>query len=119
MGIKITKTCDYPDGPMEAPLDSVCGVDAEVRIEVMIGRKLFCGDVCQEHAGIVETRLTLIGIMPESVMVDGKRRGAHIAASGRSFSTAEARAWLVENGHLSSAHGRVSAELLARYGANH
>lgn len=52
-------------------------------------------------------------------LVDGKPRGTYTALSGRPFTTADARDWLIAQDIEVPAAGRISNELLALYAAAH
>lgn len=113
MALRVILSCDFPidDGKCEGP--------ASMKFSAELGDRCFRADFCDDHRVNVERALRDIGATPEAVLVDSKRRGAHVAKSGATFSTAEARTWLREEGLVASAHGRVSKELLQIYADAH
>ena len=115
MAQRTVQTCDFPVADGE-----VCGAPAAMTFDGKIGsRRVYAGDFCAEHRTAVEVGLRALGIAPRAAITDYKSRGVHVAASGATFSTAEARRWLMDKGFIDSMAGRVSAENLERYAAAH
>lgn len=113
MALKVVLSCDFPhDG-------RGCPEPATVRFEATLGNRRYRGDYCDGDRAGVEVLLREIGAVAEAVMVNSKRRGLHTAKSGATFSTAEARVWLREQGLVETSRGRVSEELLQHYANTH
>lgn len=77
-------------------------------------------DLCKACQPKAQQQLLDMGASPSAISVGRKRRTPHVAKSGKIFSTAEARIWLIRNGHLDpDTKGRVAQELIDLYGEHH
>lgn len=76
------------------------------------------GDYCAGHADQLSEAMTFMGLRPV-VRIDGKVREAYTTASGKQFTAAQARAWLIEQGCLEAKFGRLSKALIDQYAAAH
>lgn len=109
-------TCVYPIGRT----DGVCGKPVQRALKLVIADRHLSGKYCGKHLEDVIGALVLLG-MEMSARTNRKRRALYTADSGATFSMAEAREWLVEQGVRPSVSqaGRVSKEELAAYAAAH
>lgn len=113
MATKVITTCDVP--VRKAP----CGKPAATPVEVSVGDKRYHGDVCDEHLPALDKAFAMVGIEVRAGRVDSKDRKVMRTATGRAFTTAEAREWLLEQGVIASPAGRVSKENLTLYAEAH
>lgn len=108
------RTCDWRTG------EDRCGAPAFHLHEGAVDSARLIGDLCHRHEVDFRDALIRLGWHVESMKVDGKARRSHRAASGAVFTVAEARAWLIQEGHLkSSSVGRLSRAQLALYAEVH
>lgn len=107
----MVRLCDVDDG---------CGKSAPHQVEAKVDGVIYRADICDEHIAACQETMTLFGFQPVASEVGGKRRDVHVGASGKPFTTADARAWLIEQGlRNGAARGRVSAEHLQLYAEAH
>lgn len=111
----MTQSCDFPTG------GDPCPNEAPLKVEMTVAEIVYRADVCETHRGdMVDLLREAFNFRPIAAWVDGKRRDAHIAASGEVFTTADVRAWAIEKGlRTGSAQGRVSIEHIELYAAEH
>jgi len=116
MAVTMTRTCDFPMGR-----GSVCPNDAPHRIELTADDIVYSVDVCDEHKQeVIDSVREAFNFRPTASWVNGMRRNAHIAASGKVFTTAEARAWAIEQGlTVGRAQGRLAKSHIDLYAASH
>jgi hypothetical protein len=100
---------------------SVCPNDAPYKVELTADDIVYRADVCADHKqDLVDSVREAFNFRPVASWVDGRRRDAHIAASGIVFTTADVRTWAIEQGlKVGAAQGRISAEHLELYAAAH
>lgn len=116
MATSVITTCDFVAPSRNEPH----GVPAVTRIEITIDGKKFEADLCGRCIHALERAILNLGLRPSIALVDGKPRGQYLTNSGRPFTAAEAREWLVENGYdVHPTMGRVSAEMLSEYASAH
>lgn len=114
MAVKLVTTCDFPI--RKRP----CDEPAPVKAELKIGKTLYEARYCEEHQGEADRLLAKMGFAPVAGRVDYKNRKAMRTASGRSFTSAEARTWLVEQGAIESGStGRIAKRYLELYAQAH
>ena len=111
----MTQTCDFPNGKVECP------EPAPIKVELTVGDIVYRADVCTGHrADMVQLLQEGFQFRPVAAWVDGKRRDAHVAASGEVFTTADVRAWAIDKGlKTGAAQGRVSLDHIELYAAEH
>ena len=116
MARRTVSTCDFPGSN-----GGVCGSEATARFEgSVVGSRLFAGDFCEHHRLQLESVLVSMGVTPTAAVThDHKMRQVHVAKSGATFSTADARKWLFDRGAIASMHGRISTENLELYAEAH
>lgn len=95
------------------------GAPSNETFQAKLGSHTFEMDICEECVPIFVTALRSLGVRPSMALVDGKPRGTYTALSGRPFTTADARDWLIAQDIEVPAAGRISNELLALYAAAH
>lgn len=95
------------------------GAPATETFTAKLGSHTFEMDICDPCIAEFVTALRALGVRPSMALVDGKPRGTYTAHSGRPYTTAEARDWLVAEGHEVPVAGRISNELLELYAAAH
>lgn len=117
MSTRVVQVCDVPSGTKGAQ----CGKDAANKVDVKIGRSNYAADVCDDDMPKVEKALASIGITLKSASTaDSKTRKAQKTKSGKAFTAADARPWLVEQGLLAEgASGRIAKDLMEKYAAAH
>lgn len=116
MSVQVQHICDY------LVRKKKCGEPADYRdIEVSLGGTKYRGDFCTEHVGNVEEALTTAGFEPvgTKAKASGKGRKAMRTASGKTFTVADARPWLMEQGLIENSHGRVGKDKLDIYAEAH
>src|SRR5690348_7950047 len=114
MGVTIQTTCDYPVRRRK------CGEPTELLVEVAVDNMRYKGYLCKKtHLPRLDEALAAIGIEAVESRINYKGRGVHKAASGKTFTTKEARDWLVEQGVTSHKTGVLSKEHLELYAASH
>lgn len=107
----MTLTCDY---------SKACPEPAVTTLELTFADVVYRADICDGHVEDMLKSVLKVGFRPTASIVDGKRRDVFVTSSGRPFTSAEARAWLVTQGlKEGTAKGRVSAEHLELYAAAH
>lgn len=106
--------CDYPQGNGEH-----CGKEATGRVQAGTDDTKLSGDYCDEHQGILFAEFQRMGMTFSSMKVGKRDRDTYTARSGRPFTTAQAREWLVSEGHTSRGTGRLSKRLLDLYAEQH
>lgn len=101
--------------------NSVCGKVAPNKIELTAGNIVYRVDVCDGHQEeLVDSVREAFNFRPVASWIEGKRRDAHIAASGTVFTTAEVREWAIDQGlKVGAAQGRVASEHIELYAAQH
>ena len=111
MAVTMTLTCDY---------SKACPEPAITTVELTFAEVVYRSDICDQHVEAMLQSVLKLGFRPIASLVDGKRRDVFVTSSGRPFTSAEARAWLVSQGlKEGTAKGRVSAEHLELYAAAH
>lgn len=95
------------------------GAPAANPVDVQVGNKRYHGDICDEHLPTLEKAFAMVGIEITSGRVDHKDRKAMRTASGKAFTTAEARAWLLEQGVIKNPTGRIGKANLNLYAEAH
>lgn len=115
MATSTVTTCDFVDPNM----GEAHGVPATTQLRASLYGKTYEADLCDACVEKVERALTRLGVRPSVAVVGGKLRGAYVTASGKSFTTAEAREWLLTHGHAVNPSGRISKELLFKYAQDH
>lgn len=114
MATSVLVTCDFP--VKRKP----CGVEATTKFGLVFAGIRYEGDVCAQHVEAIKQQLADMGMKPAEARIDGKTRGAWVAASGRAFTTGEARRWLVERGYdVHPQRGRISNDLIQLYAEAH
>jgi hypothetical protein len=115
MAVRMTRTCDYPMS------DGECPEDAPNKIELTAAGIVYRVDVCDGHQDdLIDAVREAFNFRPVASWVQGKRRDAHVAASGAVFTTADVREWAIEQGlKVGAAQGRVSTEHVELYAAQH
>lgn len=115
MAMTVARVCDFPVRGKE------CGKPAALAYEGRFtGQRLYGADFCEKHRDEFETKMLAMGVRPLASLTDNKARGVHMAASGATFSTHDAREWLVAQGLISGgAAGRVSKAMLQLYAESH
>lgn len=113
MAIRTTRECDRL-----LKGNHVCGKPATAPFAGTIGKVRLDGDFCEEHGHDLQRSLIALGLTAR-VLIDSKPRQTHLADSGERFSTADARAWLVEQKLVKQSVGRVSAAHLRLYAEAH
>lgn len=111
----MTRSCDYPAN------DGECGKDAPSKIELTAANIVYRVDVCEDHQDeLVAAVREAFNFRPVASWVQGKRRDAHVAASGAVFTSADVREWAVEQGlRTGASQGRVTTEQIELYAAQH
>lgn len=111
----MTQTCDFPTG------GEICPNPAPVKVEMTVGEIVYRADVCEEHRpAMIDLLAEGFGFRPVAAWVNGRRRDAHLAASGEVFTTADVRDWAIEKGlSVRAGQGRVSNEHIELYAAEH
>lgn len=112
MAKRTITTCDFQTR------GKVCGKDAPQGFEVKSKSRAFHADLCDEHLKAVEQTLAKMGLAPSS-WTHGQKRKAYTTASGESFSNADVRAWLLEQGKDVAPTGRLPRALLDEYAESH
>lgn len=115
MATSVVTTCDFvvPDS------GRAHDVPATTRFEAFLNGKTYEADLCDECVTGLQRSLTKLGVRPSIALIDGKPRGAYVTATGRAFTTAEAREWLRGNGYDVNDAGRVSKDMLNAYAEAH
>lgn len=109
------QSCTAPgfEGPCGKPGDFIA---------VPIG-KFFerSGVLCEEHQMTLSKELAAAGLLCLSALRSSHRRAAYLGESGRAFSAADVRGWMVEQGRwpLTRRVGRISQELINEYAVTH
>lgn len=113
MSTRSIKVCDFP------VRGNICGKEATVPVQVKLGNKNGANDVCEQHEKDVIKAFETIGLPFTSARTkDSKNRKVAKTKSGKTYTTADARGWLIENGHLEEGSaGRISRDNLAIYEA--
>lgn len=83
------------------------------RIRVDAGARVFTMDT--DDPAAIEAKLEALGFQTSCP----GRRQELVGASGRAFTTTEARAWLIARGHAVPARGRLSDRWLRMYAETH
>ncbi len=109
MAVTMTRTCDFTARCTEPAVDS---------LQLTFDGIAYATDVCAGHRDDLLAAITKLGFRPVASIVDGRRRDVYITASGEPFTTADARAWLIEQG-LATERGRISREYLELYASKH
>lgn len=111
----MTRTCDYPMG------NDICPDDAPNKIELTAAGVVYRVDVCDGHQDdLIAAVREAFNFRPVSSWVQGRRRDAHVSASGAVFTTADVRDWAMEQGlKVGASQGRVSTEYIELYAAQH
>lgn len=108
MAVKMIRSCDFEQG---------CTNEASATVTLNRGDVVYRADICDDHASLLTESVNL---EPVAAQVGGKTRDVYTAASGKTFSAAEARRWLVDQGiKKGTSAGRVSMEHLELYAAQH
>ena len=108
MAVNIVRTCDAKSG---------CTNEATHVIELRKQGIALHTDICDAD---VEALMETFAFRPVAALVDGKRRDVYMSATGKSFSTADARAWLIAEGVIAgSGRGRISQDQLDLYASKH
>ena len=82
---------------------------------------IYHGFLCATHRKVLTDMAPEYGLVPVGGRTkDSKRRAAYVAKSGKAFTAAQARAWLItRDDEVRPGAGRLSAEQLDRYAATH
>ena len=82
---------------------------------------VYHGFLCASHRNALTDAIPEFGLAPVgSRSKDAKRRTAYIGKSGKAFTAAQARAWLVKRGELEGiGPGRLSQQQLDAYADTH
>lgn len=111
MAVEMNHKCDFAE---------TCVTPAPYPIELTHADVVYRADVCPEHRDDFLETIRALGFRPIASLVQGKRRDVHVTASGKPFTSAEAREWLVSNGlKTGTAQGRISSEHLQLYANAH
>lgn len=120
MSSRLVTECDVP------VRNKPCGAPASLSVDVQVAKtdqsgaaKRYHGDTCEEHLAAVEKAFAQIGIEITSGRVDSKDRKAMRTKSGQAYTTAEARAWLLEQGIITNPTGRIGKANLNLYAEAH
>lgn len=124
MATSVINTCDLVLAvaeALQAAARGECphGAPSMTKFEGTVEGRRYEGDLCYSCVPELEKALGALGIRPSIALVGGKPRNAYTAKSGSSFSSAEARVWLAENGYEVPTAGRLSDELLDAYAEAH
>lgn len=113
MSTRSIKVCDFP------VRNGICGKEGTIPVNVKLGNKNGANDVCEKHEKDVAKAFESIGIPFNTVRnADSKNRKAMKTKSGKAYTTADARGWLIEQGILAEgAAGRISKANLEAYEA--
>lgn len=109
----VLQVCDHmhPAGP--------CGKPAPHTATASLGDLDYEISLCDDCKPEIFAALMGQGFSPfRNDRAEGRRRSAYVAASGRTFTAAEARPWLIERG-LAPEKGRISETVLHAYGNEH
>lgn len=113
----MARTCDWRTSNIT---DQRCGKPArQAPHDWVVDHAKIHGDFCDDHEVDLRNMLLGVGFTMEAKLVDHKPRHVHMGDSGQPFSTAEARAWLIEKGIIATAGGRVSRAHLRMYAETH
>lgn len=96
-----------------------CGKPARVHRESIVGNTKLVADLCADHDARLREALVWMGFRPHEKNPNWKYRATHTAASGQTFTSAEAREWLIEQGIIEHSVGRVSRAHLRLYAQEH
>lgn len=118
MSTKVVQVCDIPKSGRNG---GTCGNEATHKVDVKLDKANYAADVCEDHLTNVEKAFASIGIVLRSAKTaDSKVRKASKTSSGKAFTAADARPWLVEQGLLAEGSaGRISKDLMDQYAAAH
>lgn len=111
MAREVVVTCDWKIRTKP------CGDPAPIRVDLPVDGLNFHGDLCPDHEEALRLALAKLGLQA-TTRVNSKVRAAYEAKSGTPFGGQDARPWLIERG-LAGEHGRLSAEAIAAYAAEH
>lgn len=116
MAKKVINICD---APLRRGSDTLCGMESSVAIEATVGTLKFRADLCDKHAEGVEEAFAKLGIHRTAARVDSKDRQVMTTATGKPFTAQDARDWLLGQGLIKNAAGRISKANLEKYAAAH
>lgn len=114
----MTTACQFPD-PIEI---KTCGRKSKSNEHVTLYADglVYHGFLCTSHRTLLTDAIPEFGLVPVgSRTKDAKRRAAYVASSGKRFTAAMAREWLIERGEASEGPGRLSKAQLDTYAAAH
>ena len=118
MATKLVILCDVP--VRQKPH----GVEATNAVDVTIANKRYHGDICDEHMPLLAEVFAKVGIElktpAKKAASKPKKKVEMRTKSGKVFTAADARPWLIEQGLIEeAAAGRISQENLTKYADAH
>ena len=116
----MTTACHFPNGPTEV---GTCGKRGKSNEHVTLYANglVYHGFLCTSHRNLLTDAIPEFGLIPVGGRTkDAKRRTAYVGESGRPFTAAMAREWLIKRGDLAGhGAGRLRQEQIDAYAATH